>query len=521
MDSFYKNFPSLNENSKENRRSREGKSDYLNYMQKYNIQKEKDLFSEPHFTKDASQLSPKQMEYLSDPNQERSHLKHSQLVDDLKRNPFEGQLHDRSLRENAERNRKKLQYQSELMIQIDQKRKEHLNLKENERRAEEQLTRRLEQQLKAIQLEDQKREHLRLLNEKKLSSRVKPKVKNIDNMIYMEKRQIQSLNDKPYYNVPEPVETSEKSPDNQIYRYFSDSAKYDDNLKNYGRVKRPMHYSTNLYESEDLSDSYHDDNDNHISGHVFSNQKLFGSACSHNNEHKRSLTNGNSTERICLMCLLKQNGNLQHNVCPNCINSQNCIDCHKPLCYKCKEKRSTSRNVSSSKIVEITEDEENQFPELMIKTISPRRKTLQDVIVRQDSSDKPYSLNIQPTSIFNPHTNLSADEIEALRKYNEQKISSYIKNYGDLKFTKEKRVELAEKVKVFPIPAPRRSKVITKKVELVARAEVHKKNSDVGINNSFNNNSNSSSNDTNNNYTTFTQLGFAKKHLMLEKYTDF
>lgn len=141
MDSFYKNFPSLNENSKENRRSREGKSDYLNYMQKYNIQKEKDLFSEPHFTKDASQLSPKQMEYLSDPNQERSHLKHSQLVDDLKRNPFEGQLHDRSLRENAERNRKKLQYQSELMIQIDQKRKEHLNLKENERRAEEQLTR--------------------------------------------------------------------------------------------------------------------------------------------------------------------------------------------------------------------------------------------------------------------------------------------------------------------------------------------------------------------------------------------
>lgn len=141
MDSFYKNFPSLNENSKENRRSREGKSDYLNYMQKYNIQKEKDLFSEPHFSKDPSQLSPKHKEYLSDPSQERPHLKHSQLVDDLKRNPFEGQLHDRSLRENAERNRKKLEYQSELMIQIDQKRKEHLSLKENERRAEEQLTR--------------------------------------------------------------------------------------------------------------------------------------------------------------------------------------------------------------------------------------------------------------------------------------------------------------------------------------------------------------------------------------------
>lgn len=141
MDSFYKNFPSLNENSKENRRSREGKTDYLNYMQKYNIQKEKDLFSEPHFTKDTSQISPKQKEYLSDPSQERLSSKHSQLVDDLKRNPFEGQLHDRSLRENAERNRKKLEYQNELILQIDQKRKEHLNLKENERRAEEQLTR--------------------------------------------------------------------------------------------------------------------------------------------------------------------------------------------------------------------------------------------------------------------------------------------------------------------------------------------------------------------------------------------
>ena len=141
MDSFYKNFPSLNENSKENRRSREGKSDYLNYMQKYNIQKEKDLFSEPHFTKDPSQLSPNQKEYLSDPSQERSNSRHSQLVDDLKRNPFEGQLHDRSQRENAERTRKKLEYQSELLIQIDQKRKEHQHLKENERRAEEQLTR--------------------------------------------------------------------------------------------------------------------------------------------------------------------------------------------------------------------------------------------------------------------------------------------------------------------------------------------------------------------------------------------
>lgn len=354
------------------------------------------------------------------------------------------------------------------------------------------------------------------MNEKKLSSRIKPKIKNVDNMIYMEKRQIQSENEKPQYNVPEPVAASEKSSDNQIYRYFSHSAKYDDNLMNYGRVKRPMHYSTNLFESEDLSDSYHDDNDNHISGHILNNQKIFGSACSHTNEHVRSLTNGNSTERLCLMCLLKQNGNLQHNVCPNCINSQNCTDCNKPLCYKCKQKINSNRNVSSSKIMEITEDEENQFPELMIKTISPKRKTLQDVIVRQDSSDKPYSLNIQPTSIFNPHTNLSADEIEALRKYNEQKISSYIKNYGDLKFTKEKRVELPEKVKVFPIPAPRRSKVVTKKAELVAKAEVHKKNTDTS--NNLNNNSNT---DDNNNYTTFTQLGFAKKHLMLEKYTDF
>lgn len=141
MDSFYKNFPSLNENSKENRRSREGKSDYLNYMQKYNGQKEKELIVDTHITKNPSHLSPNQNEYLSDPTQERSNSRHSQLVDDLKRNPFEGQLHDRSQRENAERNRKKLEYQSELMLQIDQKRKEHQNLKENERRAEEQLTR--------------------------------------------------------------------------------------------------------------------------------------------------------------------------------------------------------------------------------------------------------------------------------------------------------------------------------------------------------------------------------------------
>lgn len=329
----------------------------------------------------------------------------------------------------------------------------------------------------------------------------------------MEKRQIQSDNEKPKYHVPEPIAVTEKSAsDNQIYRYFSHSAKYDDNLKNYGRIKRPMHYSTNLFDSEDLSDSNQEDNDHHSSGHNISNRKLFGSSCSHTNAHLRSLTNGNSTEQLCLMCLLKHNGNLQHNACSNCINSQTCIDCHKPLCYKCKQKQHNSRNVSSSKIVEITEDEENQFPELVIKKISPHRKILQDVIVRQDSNDsmysKPYSLNIQPTSIFNPHTNLSADEIEALRKYNEQKISSYIKNYGDLKFTKEKRVEIAEKVKVIPIPAPRRN-IINKKIELdrlIAKAEEKKKSSDTS---------------NNNNYTTFTQLGFAKKHLMLEKYTDF
>ena len=67
-------------------------------------------------------------------------------------------------------------------------------------------------------------------------------------MIYMEKRQIQSENEKPNYHLPEPIAVSEKPSDNQIYRYFSHSAKYDDNLMNYGRVKRSMHYSTNLFE---------------------------------------------------------------------------------------------------------------------------------------------------------------------------------------------------------------------------------------------------------------------------------
>lgn len=358
-----------------------------------------------------------------------------------------------------------------------------------------------------------------MLNEKKLTSRIKPKIKNVDNMIYMEKRQIQSENEKSNYIVPKSFPASEKSSDNQIYRYFSHSAKYDDNLINYGRVKRPMNFSSNLFNNEDLSDNYQDVSDNYQddsdnnSAQILNNQKVFVSACSHTNNHLiHSHTNGNSIERLCLLCLLKQNGNVQHKTCPSCINTENCIDCHKPLCYNCKQKLNNGRNMSTSKIVEITEDEENQFPEFMIKTITPNKKGLQ--VVRQDSNDsmhsKPYSLNIQPNSIFNPHTNLSADEIEALRKYNEEKISSYIKNYGDLKFTKDKRVEIKEKQRILPIPAPRRSNIINTKLDLDAKSENYKKSLEIN-----------KSNNNNNNYTTFTQLGFAKKHLMLEKFTDF
>ncbi|XP_058837659.1 uncharacterized protein LOC131693657 isoform X3 [Topomyia yanbarensis] len=129
-----------------------------------------------------------------------------------------------------EESRRKLEYQKDLIKQIEEKRMEVERLREKEKLEEEMLTSRLEQQLKTMQLEEElerekmRSEKIRIANEQNHIRRLQllSKLEN-DHKVFNphdENRKTLSENGKEVY-----VEPSQQKPAKEkIYRYFSNSA---------------------------------------------------------------------------------------------------------------------------------------------------------------------------------------------------------------------------------------------------------------------------------------------------------
>ncbi|XP_055627422.1 uncharacterized protein LOC129769298 isoform X3 [Toxorhynchites rutilus septentrionalis] len=129
-----------------------------------------------------------------------------------------------------EENRRKLEYQKDLIKQIDEKRREVERLREKEKLEEEMLTSRLEQQLKTMQLEEelerekQRSEKIRIANEQNHIRRLQllSKLENDHKLFnpYDDQRKTLSENGKEAYVDP----SQQKAPGEKVYRFFSNSA---------------------------------------------------------------------------------------------------------------------------------------------------------------------------------------------------------------------------------------------------------------------------------------------------------
>ncbi|XP_053686955.1 uncharacterized protein LOC128736495 [Sabethes cyaneus] len=136
-----------------------------------------------------------------------------------------------------EESRRKLEYQKELIKQIEEKRKEVERLREKEKLEEEMLTSRLEQQLKTMQLEEElerekiRSEKVRVANEQNHIRRLQllSKLEN-DHKVFNphdEHRKTLSENGKEVYIDQHQQQQQKAAAKDKVYRYFSNSAQND------------------------------------------------------------------------------------------------------------------------------------------------------------------------------------------------------------------------------------------------------------------------------------------------------
>lgn len=193
--------------------------------------------------------------------------------------------------------------------------------------------------------------------------------------------------------------TSITKNNNQVYRYFSRSAKVDSDLFNYKK------YFSDIMLDHDysLKDSFTDDS------------KL----------EPRNVVALKSPQKLQpfepQVKVIPEKPKI--NSCSSCTSHAECTRCHKKIvCNECnQELGKVSPDVTNHPELEYNE------PDL------PFSSKQQVVVYRPSDQLTPYSFNVEPNSQF------YKDAIEDLKLFSEMKMSNYIKLYGDLR--KQKREE--------------------------------------------------------------------------------
>lgn len=267
-----------------------------------------------------------------------------------------------------------------------------------------------------------------------------------------ENRKSRSENGKDMYK-----KKGEKAKDDKIYRYFSNSAKYDNKL------------TTRLYNrSIDLSDEEEKIQD--LSHSSLCKKCLANSSvpikkkdCIHCGYHERISPIKNN---LCLDCHLNLDKILKF--CSNCkeLLHDNCVNCSRNLsdtCINCNN----SRISSFPRIQEDPDGDSDRYrrvesPPLSYRTFQRGYAAESDtdfetssrttpIILRKHT--EPYSMNVDEKSVFNPRNKLTEpkigvnirngeifvdkiindeEDIEKLKSQLDDRISKYVRNYDDL-----------------------------------------------------------------------------------------
>lgn len=223
-----------------------------------------------------------------------------------------------------------------------------------------------------------------------------------------------SENEKESYNTSKISSLSTSSSNNDVYRYFSHSAKIDSDLFNYKK-----YFSDVRLEAlpADLS------------------------------SHEFSIVNKPAKTNKVLEALKQAEGKNSPTTpeidsCPGCATTHaECSRCHKKLemyCKDCDEEHDkVSPETTNQLQIEYNEPEELPFS-----------KDQQVVVYRPSEQHVPYSFNIEPNSQFYKNSLMDKDAMENMRLLSEMKMANYIRLYGDLR-----KRQLEDKVSGIP-PKP-------------------------------------------------------------------
>lgn len=315
----------------------------------------------------------------------------------------------------------------------------------------------MEEQLKMVRLQDelesqrqarqreQKRINLELnkpiANLKHLKPpttvRSEPVEPNIPSYRSYDERKVQTVRGKENFDTL-------KQKDKEVYNFFTNSA---NNENNHLKENRYSHY----FDLGELSEN------DVLSNSMSSSYNTYPSKSDRHHQHDMKQT-------MCIFCKHKrfltrsQEENIGNSyICGSCENEPICLYCRKEICVQCKRPtHSDDKKVSTRLLKQRNTDPNPTIPS--VKQVRVRTESFQQLFTDEDDSNsdisytdyKPYSFNIDATSLFHPsksrlNRKLSVSvkngeiivqpdhSFDELRRITEEKMMNLTKRYGEMR----------------------------------------------------------------------------------------
>lgn len=268
-----------------------------------------------------------------------------------------------------------------------------------------------------------------------------------------------------------------KQNDKQIYRFFTNSARDTNNFRN-------LKYNNNYCDFEELSNdddimpnSMSSSYNTYPSKTVRSNQDKEYRQCQHNSNMQNQgpcnfCKENQLVDRVQQENIAAYDSNRY--ICSECRNEPICLNCRKEICIRCKKPTKLRQEAASKPAQPNTRNDDDikffsRQPILHAARADgneTRPRVRQDSFRLMDADDndsfteqysmlknpyhKPYSFNVEETSIFHPKSKMTAghklsvnvkngeisinqDSFDELKRITDEKLSKYAKNYGELR----------------------------------------------------------------------------------------
>lgn len=268
-----------------------------------------------------------------------------------------------------------------------------------------------------------------------------------------------------------------KRNDKGIYNFFTNSA------PNHQTQLKDLRFS-HYFDLEDVSEN------EVMSNSMCSSYNTYPSKSTRHNDAVQRRHDIDTKRPMCNFCRHNRlfNRNQKENldyICGACENEPICLNCRKEICVQCK--RPTQNNENTLKVPPRHLKQRNNDEKIIIvKKSEPQAKpkyvrldSFQPIYTDEDDSlsdlsisdHKPYSFNIDESSVFHPSKSrisrklsvsvkngevfVESPDFDEFRRITEEKLKKFAKNYGELRTKKTtEKVEQDTRIPV-PVAMPR------------------------------------------------------------------